>query len=95
MDPTEFSLTNREETFTVIKKGHAPGGISMMESEKIEKAFLTGTSAEAYRYFGAHLTQEYGKNGVRFTVYAPHAKNVSLIGSFNDWHCLLYTSRCV
>ncbi len=57
----------------------------MMESEKIEKAFLTGTSAEAYRYFGAHLTQEYGKNGVRFTVYAPHAKNVSLIGSFNDW----------
>ena len=56
-----------------------------MGKHSIEQAFLAGTSPEAYQYFGAHLVQEYGKEGVRFTVFAPHAKSVSVIGSFNGW----------
>ena len=56
-----------------------------MDRDRIRKSFLAGTSPEAYQYFGAHLTHEYGKDGVRFTVFAPHAKNVSVIGSFNNW----------
>lgn len=56
-----------------------------MEHERIKKEFLAGTSPNAHEYFGAHLAHEYGKDGVRFTVFAPHARNVSVIGSFNSW----------
>lgn len=36
---------------------------------------------DAYRYMGAHPTE----GGWTFRVWAPHAKAVSLVGSFNDW----------
>lgn len=47
---------------------------------------LHGLSFDAYRLFGAHFSKEYEQSGVRFTVYAPNAKSVSLIGTFNDWN---------
>ena len=34
---------------------------------------------------GAHLTEENGEKGVRFTVWAPNAKEVSVVGEFNHW----------
>ncbi len=43
--------------------------------------FHQGTNYEAYRYFGAHRTAD----GYVFRVWAPHAKAVSVVGSFNDW----------
>lgn len=46
--------------------------------------FYSGNEWFAYRYFGAHIE----KDGVRFTVYAPKAKKVTLIGEFNYWHDL-------
>ena len=45
------------------------------------KAFFEGRDIHAYNIFGAHLEA----NGVRFRVYAPNAKNISVIGTFNDW----------
>ena len=47
--------------------------------------FHEGQCLEAYKVFGAHMSKENGKNGVRFTVYAPHAKYVFVIGDFNQW----------
>ena len=44
------------------------------------KAFFEGRDIHAYNIFGAHLEA----NGVRFRVYAPNAKNISVIGTFND-----------
>lgn len=44
--------------------------------------FYKGNEWYAYQYFGAHITEE----GVVFRVYAPRAKRVTLIGSFNYWH---------
>lgn len=44
--------------------------------------FYNGNEWNAHEYFGAHPTQQ----GVTFRVYAPHAKKVTLIGSFNAWH---------
>lgn len=49
------------------------------------KAYLQGASCDGYSMFGAHLTHEYGEAGVRFTVYAPRADCVELVGDFNDW----------
>lgn len=43
--------------------------------------YLNGFSLDAYKLFGAHIE----KDGVRFSVYAPHAKSVYLIGDFNNW----------
>ena len=34
---------------------------------------------------GAHFIERDGKRGVRFTVWAPNAKSVSVVGGFNDW----------
>lgn len=48
--------------------------------------FYEGNSFEAYRVFGAHLSNEYGKDGVRFTVCAPNATHIQLIGEFNGWY---------
>lgn len=44
--------------------------------------FYNGNEWFAYRYFGARMEAE----GVRFTVYAPRAKKVTLIGEFNCWY---------
>lgn len=46
---------------------------------------LQGLGSTAYKAFGAHFSHEYNQDGVHFTVYAPHAAHVSLIGDFNDW----------
>ena len=43
-----------------------------MNLERIIEEFHQGHSLNAYEVFGAHFVDE----GVRFTVYAPHAENV-------------------
>ncbi|MDD2261275.1 MAG: 1,4-alpha-glucan branching protein GlgB [Clostridia bacterium] len=43
--------------------------------------FREGTQCQAYKMFGAHLTD----NGCEFSVYAPNAEYVSVVGDFNDW----------
>lgn len=47
--------------------------------------FLMGQSINAYEYFGAHFTKLNNKDGVIFRVYAPMARSVSVIGTFNSW----------
>ena len=49
--------------------------------------FNEGKLKEAYRHFGSHLEKDdKGKIlGVRFTVYAPNAEIVSVVGDFNNW----------
>jgi 1,4-alpha-glucan branching enzyme len=44
-----------------------------------------GTLQEAYRTLGAHVMESGGSRGVRFTVWAPNAENVTVAGEFNDW----------
>ncbi len=53
--------------------------------EKILIDFLNGQSIEAYKYFGAHHIKFKDSDGYMFRVYAPLAKEVSLIGDFNSW----------
>ena len=48
-------------------------------------SFHRGHCIDAYKVFGAHFTQE-SAGGVRFTVWAPHARKVSVVGSFNNWN---------
>jgi len=48
--------------------------------------FNEGRQYRAYDSLGAHLTKVGGVSGVSFSVWAPNARNVSVIGSFNDWN---------
>jgi len=47
--------------------------------------FHQGTNCRAYQMFGAHFVKQDGKDGVRFALWAPHAKAVSVVGDFNNW----------
>ena len=57
-------------------------GNKFLPSERIPEGFLQGRSHKAYEYFGAHLLPD---GRCRFTVWAPNAKRVSLVGDFNNW----------
>ena len=48
--------------------------------------FGQGDHHRIYEKLGAHPMVREGVNGVQFAVWAPNAKNVSVIGDFNDWH---------
>ena len=45
----------------------------------------TGANAYAYRALGCHEVVLGGKNTFRFAVWAPNARAVSVVGSFNGW----------
>lgn len=47
--------------------------------------FHKGRDYRAYEYFGAHRAAADGKEGFVFRVWAPRARSVSLVGTFNDW----------
>lgn len=55
-----------------------------MYKQKIVESFHEGHCLDAHKYYGAHFDYD-NAPGVRFTVYAPHAKHVQLLGSFNYW----------
>lgn len=39
----------------------------------------------AYNIFGSHITSIKGISGVRFTLWAPYATEVKIVGNFNNW----------
>ena len=47
--------------------------------------FHQGTNYHAQEMLGAHFIERDGNRGIRFTVWAPNAKSVSVVGGFNDW----------
>lgn len=47
--------------------------------------FHEGSLFKSYHLFGAHLTVENDIEGTRFSVWAPHATAVSVVGNFNNW----------
>ena len=47
--------------------------------------FLYGQSITAYEYFGAHKVIKDNVEGIMFRLYAPLARDVSIIGDFNNW----------
>lgn len=40
---------------------------------------------KGYNIFGSHITTINGVPGVRFTLWSPHAKNIKVVGDFNNW----------
>lgn len=44
-----------------------------------------GTHLDLHRKLGAHIARVSGMAGVRFMVWAPNARRVSVVGDFNNW----------
>jgi 1,4-alpha-glucan branching enzyme len=47
--------------------------------------FHEGTHIESYKFLGAHLLEVEGQKGVAFTLWAPNARSVKVVGDFNNW----------
>ncbi len=54
-------------------------------SEYDRYLYGAGTHYEIYKKLGAHLCNVDGTDGVSFAVWAPNAKSISIVGSFNYW----------
>ena len=48
-------------------------------------ALRNGEMLRPYLFLGAHLRRLHAVDGVRFAVWAPNARRVSVIGAFNSW----------
>ena len=55
--------------------------------------FGKGDHYDIYRKLGAHVDTVRGVKGVYFAVWAPNARNVSVVGDFNDWDGRQYQMR--
>ncbi len=53
--------------------------------QKWLQSFYQGQCSDAYSYFGAHFCQQQNVPGVRFALLAPAARQVFLVGEFNQW----------
>ncbi|MBO4615951.1 MAG: 1,4-alpha-glucan branching protein GlgB [Lachnospiraceae bacterium] len=58
---------------------------SIAITETDQYLFAQGTHYEIYKKMGAHPCKMDGKDGVYFSVYAPNAVAVYVVGDFNGW----------
>ncbi|MGF7231399.1 MAG: 1,4-alpha-glucan branching protein GlgB, partial [Arachidicoccus sp.] len=58
---------------------------SLFTDEDI-RSYQYGTHCKLYQLFGNKNITVSGKNGTYFSVWAPSAKRVSVIGDFNQWN---------
>lgn len=57
--------------------------------------FHQGNHHNSYNFLGAHLIEYKGFKGVNFTLWSPNAKQVNLVGDFNDWIGIDYPMKKV
>ncbi|MBP1756865.1 MAG: 1,4-alpha-glucan branching enzyme [Firmicutes bacterium] len=70
------------------------GGGSRMKGSRITEGiteeqiylFHEGTNYKSYHMLGAHRMELDSQSGVRFSVWAPNANWVSVVGDFNNWN---------
>ncbi|MGH9554255.1 MAG: 1,4-alpha-glucan branching protein GlgB [Terriglobales bacterium] len=55
--------------------------------------FNEGSHTRLYEKLGAHVTQVEGTAGTCFSVWAPNAERVSLLGNFNGWNAEAHPLR--
>lgn len=68
-------------------------GIFMTEVDTY--LFGQGTHYEIYNKMGAHKAVKNGVEGVYFVVWAPRAKDVYVVGEFNNWNAYGYDMKPV
>ena len=64
---------------------HDPYAFEFTLSDLDQHLFCEGTHYEIYSKMGANICEIDKVEGVSFAVWAPNAKRVSVVGSFNQW----------
>lgn len=86
---TILELENKELEIKSVDSKNRDNNKSSMKNEIFNEEdlylFHEGKNYNAYKFMGAHFTSENRKRGVRFTVWAPKAKNIFLVGDFSNW----------
>jgi 1,4-alpha-glucan branching enzyme len=62
-------------------RSRAAAGIGELDAH----LFAEGTHRHLWRFLGSHPMRVDGRDGVRFAVWAPRARRVSVVGDFCDW----------
>ncbi|OOM70311.1 1,4-alpha-glucan branching protein GlgB [Clostridium sp. BL-8] len=90
-------IKNKEavlEKEKILSDGEAERNEVKRVLTKVDKAELTsfntylfhqGKNYEAYNILGAHVKKEKNKIGIQFATWAPNAKEVYVVGEFNDF----------
>ncbi len=68
-----------------VDSSKAVWNYSLFDDEDIRN-FQNGTHYSLYKKFGSHLVTVLGKKGYYFSVWAPNATYVSVVGDFNHWN---------
>ena len=73
--------------------GHDPYAFPPQLSDYDLHLFGEGNHWHAYRFLGSRLHEVDGVPGVLFSVWAPNAERVSVVGDFNQWDGRRHTMR--
>jgi 1,4-alpha-glucan branching enzyme len=63
----------------------APAWFSLFSDDDIQ-LFKEGKHHKLFNKLGSHLVEHAGTKGTYFAVWAPNAKQVSIVGNFNGWN---------
>ncbi|SFP70804.1 1,4-alpha-glucan branching enzyme [Nitrosomonas cryotolerans] len=70
---------------TITYETYDPYAFPLQISDHDLYLFNEGKLRQTYRTLGAHKVTVSGITGIRFSVWAPNAERVSLVGDFNRW----------
>jgi 1,4-alpha-glucan branching enzyme len=68
-----------------LSAGNVVHGVSLMKEKDIY-FFREGNHTKLYEILGSHIMTVDGERGTLFSVWAPNARSVSVIGDFNGWN---------
>ncbi len=83
-DSKEIALAKRYEEIHFVDSTKPVWNYSLFTDEEIRN-YQNGTSYSLYNKFGSHAVKVLDKDGYYFSVWAPNATTVSVIGDFNNW----------
>jgi 1,4-alpha-glucan branching enzyme len=94
----EAVVPDRSQPFPYLlevdgRLAHDPYAFGTVLSEDDLYLWNEGTLMRAYEALGAHPGELGGVRGVRFAVWAPNARRVSVVGDWNGWDARVHPMR--
>lgn len=93
LTPYKPTYLDYQITYESGFKSFDPYAFSPTFSKKDRSLFSQGKHKKIYQVMGGRLTEHQGVLGVKFSLWAPHARSVSVMGDFNCWNPLFNPMR--